>query len=133
MDDPIVADNKSVPVELKAGDEYYFCTCGKSSNQPFCDGSHKGGAFAPKAFVAKEDGEAYLCKCKQTGNAPFCDGSHAQIPDAHVGKAFSLPQKTNAQALPPCFSVIIYLSRPFRRLHGLGIIWTRVVQVDALP
>ncbi len=63
---PTVANNKPIPVDLDAGEEYYFCTCGKSANQPFCDGSHKGTNFAPKPFVAEETGEAYLCQCKQS-------------------------------------------------------------------
>jgi glutamate synthase domain-containing protein 2/CDGSH-type Zn-finger protein len=90
MNKPTVADNKPIPVDLKSGEEYYFCTCGKSSNQPFCDGSHKGTNFTPKAFTADEDGEAYLCRCKQTANAPFCDGKHAQVPDNKVGEEFAL-------------------------------------------
>jgi len=61
MSNPIVADNKPAKVSLKKGEEYYFCTCGKSANQPFCDGSHKGTSFAPKAVVAEEEGDAY-CK-----------------------------------------------------------------------
>jgi CDGSH-type Zn-finger protein len=86
MSKPTVADNKPIPVELTAGEKYFFCTCGKSSNQPFCDGSHKGTEFAPKAFVAEKDGKAFLCQCKQTANAPFCDGSHSSIPDEQVGE-----------------------------------------------
>lgn len=83
---PIVADIKPVAVELVAGETYYFCACGKSSNQPFCDGSHKGTSISPQAFVAEKDGGAWLCQCKQTGNAPFCDGSHKNIPPGQVGK-----------------------------------------------
>jgi CDGSH-type Zn-finger protein len=86
MDKPIVAQNSPIAVELEAGKKYYFCTCGMSSNQPFCDGSHKGTAFSPKPFTAEKDGKAHLCQCKQTGNAPFCDGSHSKIPDDQVGK-----------------------------------------------
>ena len=56
MSKPTVSDLKPIPVELKAGEEYYYCTCGRSANQPFCDGSHKGTDFTPKAFVAEEDG-----------------------------------------------------------------------------
>ncbi len=85
-----IADNKPIPVELKEGEEYYFCTCGRSANQPFCDGSHKGTPFTPKAFTAEESGEAYLCQCKQTANAPFCDGTHTKVPDDQVGKEFAL-------------------------------------------
>lgn len=83
---PTVADNKPISVDLKAGKKYFFCTCGKSSNQPFCDGSHKGTPFSPEPFTAEKDGEAYLCQCKQTGDSPFCDGSHAQVPDEKVGE-----------------------------------------------
>lgn len=90
MNKPIVADNKPIPVELVAGKDYYFCTCGKSSNQPFCDGSHKGTDFAPKAFTAEKGGKAFLCQCKQTRNSPFCDGAHAKIPADQVGLAFVL-------------------------------------------
>ncbi len=83
---PIVADNKPKEVALKKGEEYYFCRCGRSSNQPFCDGSHKGTGFNPKAFTADEDGPAYLCMCKHTGNAPFCDGTHKQFSKEQVGE-----------------------------------------------
>lgn len=97
---PIVADNKPIAVELKAGEEYYFCTCGKSAKQPFCDGSHKGTQFTPKPFTAQEDGEAYLCKCKQTANAPFCDGTHARITADQVGKELALKTDGDGDAMP---------------------------------
>lgn len=97
---PVVAEARPQGVELKKGEEYYYCTCGRSANQPFCDGSHKGTSFTPKAFVAEEDGEAYLCQCKQTGNAPFCDGSHKKVPDTEVGKSFELPKQQDAGAMP---------------------------------
>jgi len=86
MNKTIIADNKPVSVTLQKDKEYYFCTCGQSKNQPFCDGSHGGTSFSPKAFTAKKDGEAWLCACKQTGNAPFCDGTHQQFSDEQVGK-----------------------------------------------
>ena len=86
MQKPIIADNKPKAVELKKGDDYYFCTCGRSSNQPFCDGSHKGTAYTPKAFQADDDGTAYLCACKHTNNAPFCDGTHKKFTSEQVGK-----------------------------------------------
>ncbi len=100
MTTPTIADNKPKPVELKAGEEYYFCTCGKSANQPFCDGSHAGTAFSPKPFTAEEGGEAYLCQCKHTANAPFCDGSHAKIPDDQVGKEFAVEISGAPDAMP---------------------------------
>ena len=98
MSKPVVANNKPTPVELNQGEEYYFCTCGRSANQPFCDGSHKGTDFTPSAFTAEEDGKAFLCACKQTGNAPFCDGSHAKIPKDQVGQEFALEQGNKDQA-----------------------------------
>lgn len=79
MADPIIADNKPVAVELEQGEQYYFCTCGSSANQPFCDGSHQGTSFQPKAFTAEKDGVAYLCACKHSDNIPYCDGSHSKL------------------------------------------------------
>ena len=86
MTNPVVADNKPVKVTLSKGQEYHFCTCGKSKSQPFCDGSHVGSSFNPRVIVAEEDGDAYLCACKHTGNTPFCDGSHNQFGDEDIGK-----------------------------------------------
>ncbi len=85
MSKPVIADNKPIKVSLSKGDEYYFCTCGRSKSQPFCDGSHAGTSFTPSAFVSEEDGEAYLCACKHTGNAPYCDGTHKQFKADEVG------------------------------------------------
>lgn len=86
MTNPVIADNKPKIVELEKGQEYFFCACGLSKNQPFCDGSHKITDFRPKKFVAEEDGDAYLCMCKHTANAPFCDGTHKQFASGSVGK-----------------------------------------------
>lgn len=86
MSKPVIADNKPKRVSLAKGQDYYFCTCGKSNNQPFCDGSHAGTNFTPKRFVAEEDGDAYLCQCKHTANMPFCDGSHKQFDNAQIGQ-----------------------------------------------
>ncbi len=86
MSKPIVADNKPAKVELVKDKEYYFCTCGRSQNQPYCDGSHAGTGFKPKSFVAQESGDGYLCKCKHSANLPFCDGSHKQFTAQQVGQ-----------------------------------------------
>ena len=86
MSNPVIADNKPVKVTLSKGQEYHFCTCGRSKSQPFCDGSHVGTSFTPKVIVSDEEQEAYLCACKHTRNAPFCDGSHQQFSDDQVGK-----------------------------------------------
>jgi len=86
MSNPVIANNKPIAVDLEKDKEYYFCVCGRSDNQPFCDGSHKGSSFKPKRFVAEEPGQAYLCRCKHTANAPYCDGTHKQFDDNQVGK-----------------------------------------------
>lgn len=83
---PVVANNKPAKVKLTQGDEYYFCVCGRSANQPFCDGSHAGTGFSPKAFHAEKTGDAYLCQCKHSAHQPYCDGTHKQFGDDAVGK-----------------------------------------------
>lgn len=99
MSKPTVADIKPIPTELEEGKEYYYCTCGKSANQPFCDGSHVGTDFKPKAFTATETGTAYLCQCKQTGNPPFCDGTHAKLPKDAAGQEMKIEAEA-ADAMP---------------------------------
>jgi glutamate synthase domain-containing protein 2 len=86
MTNPIIAAITPKKVSLNQDEEYYFCTCGRSNNQPFCDGSHAGTNFKPKAFTAQESGDAYLCQCKHTANSPFCDGSHKQFDKDQIGK-----------------------------------------------
>jgi len=75
MSTPRIADNKPAAVELAAG-TYYWCACGHSKGQPFCDGSHKGTEFLPKEIVVDKPTTLHLCNCKQTHNPPCCDGSH---------------------------------------------------------
>ena len=79
MDKPVIAQKSPVPVDLKKGEAYYWCTCGKSSTQPFCNGSHQGSPFTPMAFTVEKDETAYLCACKQTKNPPYCDGTHKNL------------------------------------------------------
>ncbi|MGF1775023.1 glutamate synthase-related protein [Vibrio wakamikoensis] len=85
MSKPIIAGNTPIKVEVKTGQDYYFCTCGRSKNQPFCDGSHAGTDFKPKSFSVDKDGDAFLCRCKHTANPPYCDGSHKQFSNEQVG------------------------------------------------
>jgi CDGSH-type Zn-finger protein len=77
---PVVAQKGSYKVEVEAGKAYWWCSCGKSSKQPFCDGSHKGTGFAPMKFEAETSGVVSFCGCKATGKAPRCDGSHNKLP-----------------------------------------------------
>ncbi len=78
MEKPKIYDRKPARVALKAGD-HWWCACGRSNNQPFCDGSHKGTGITPVAFTVEEDKEAWLCNCKQSSNKPFCDGTHRTL------------------------------------------------------
>jgi glutamate synthase domain-containing protein 2/CDGSH-type Zn-finger protein len=85
MTNPVIADNRPVRVNLNRGEEYHFCTCGRSRSQPFCDGSHTGTPFMPRVIVAEQDGDAFLCACKHTRNPPFCDGTHQRFGNEQVG------------------------------------------------
>ena len=70
--------NGPIAVEVEKDKSYYWCSCGKSKNQPFCDGSHKDTKFTPVVYKAEETKAVYFCACKQTNNQPFCDGSHSK-------------------------------------------------------
>ena len=76
MSEPVIAQKSPIPFTVEAGKTYFWCACGKSSSQPFCDGSHKGSDFAPIAFTAEKDEQVYFCGCKHSGHRPLCDGSH---------------------------------------------------------
>jgi CDGSH iron-sulfur domain-containing protein 3 len=76
---PIIAQKAPYPQAVEAGKTYYWCACGRSANQPFCDGSHKAVGMAPLSFVADKSATAYLCGCKQSKNAPYCDGTHKNL------------------------------------------------------
>ncbi len=97
MSKPVVADNRPKKVALEKGKAYYVCACGRSQDQPWCDGSHVGTDLTPWQLAAEED-EAYLCMCKHTGNPPFCDGSHKQLADDLVGKEGPGPQADRDKA-----------------------------------
>ena len=75
----LIAQKAPYPTEVEAGKTYYWCACGRSSKQPFCDGSHKGTEFAPVAFTAEKTETVYPCGCKRTSNRPFCDGTHNSL------------------------------------------------------
>ena len=76
---PVAAGKAPIKITVEAGKDYWWCSCGKSKAQPFCDGSHKGSAFAPLKFDAEASGIVSFCGCKVTGNAPRCDGSHKAL------------------------------------------------------
>ena len=78
MPEPLVAQKSPYAVELAPGD-YWWCACGQSRRQPFCDGSHKGGPISPVKFAVSEAKKVWLCGCKRTGGQPFCDGTHSNL------------------------------------------------------
>jgi CDGSH-type Zn-finger protein len=79
MNEPKVAQKGPYPVVVEAGKTYFWCACGGSASQPFCDGSHKGTGLSPVRYTAEESGQAFFCGCKHTGGQPMCDGSHARL------------------------------------------------------
>ncbi|MCI4668439.1 MAG: CDGSH iron-sulfur domain-containing protein [Bacteroidia bacterium] len=75
---PNIPQKMPYVMELEAG-TYYWCSCGKSAKQPFCDGSHKGSEFVPTKTTLEEAKKVAFCGCKHTNGEPFCDGSHAKL------------------------------------------------------
>jgi CDGSH-type Zn-finger protein len=79
MSDPTIAQKSPYGVEVEAGKSYFWCACGKSASQPFCDGSHKGSDFTPVKFEATESKKVFFCGCKHSANGVLCDGSHKAL------------------------------------------------------
>ncbi|MFH0351121.1 MAG: CDGSH iron-sulfur domain-containing protein [Chromatiales bacterium] len=78
MTTPVCAQKAPYALDLNAG-TYWWCACGRSKNQPFCDGSHKGSEFSPREFTLSENQKVWLCGCKQTGSPPYCNGTHKKL------------------------------------------------------
>ena len=76
---PIIAQKAPFPVVVEAGKTYFWCSCGRSAKQPFCDGSHKGTGLNPVKHTADKDGTLFFCGCKASANAPLCDGAHKAL------------------------------------------------------
>jgi CDGSH-type Zn-finger protein len=79
MSDPHIAQKGPYATTIEAGKTYWWCACGQSKNQPFCDGSHKGGEFSPTKYQAEKDGTVYFCGCKHSGKGVLCDGTHSRL------------------------------------------------------
>ena len=78
MSDPIICQRKPFVQNVQPG-TYWWCACGRSSHQPFCDGSHKGTGLAPERVVLETAATVALCNCKHSANKPYCDGSHSKV------------------------------------------------------
>ena len=79
MSDPVITKKAPYPIEVEAGKSYFWCSCGRSASQPFCDGSHKGTDFSPVKFTADESKIIFFCGCKHTASPPLCDGTHSKL------------------------------------------------------
>jgi CDGSH iron-sulfur domain-containing protein 3 len=79
MGEPTIASKTPFGVDVEAGKTYWWCRCGLSQKQPFCDGTHKGGEFSPLKFAATESKKVWFCGCKRSANQPLCDGSHKAL------------------------------------------------------
>lgn len=77
---PTVYAKSPVKVSVENGKDYWWCTCGLSEDQPFCNGSHKGTGFSPKKYTADKDGDVWFCQCKHSASGALCDGSHKTLP-----------------------------------------------------
>ncbi|HEX2655276.1 MAG TPA: CDGSH iron-sulfur domain-containing protein [Xanthobacteraceae bacterium] len=78
-DIPNIGGRQPVPVDVVAGQSYWWCTCGSSKSQPFCDGSHQGTTFAPVEWVAEQTRRVFFCACKRSAKGALCDGSHSKL------------------------------------------------------
>jgi len=113
---PEIAARKPVAVEMTEGEEQYWCACGRSQAQPFCDGSHAETDFAPLPFTAQETGKVYLCLCKHTANPPYCDGAHKRLP-----KEVAATEEVRAATPPPAGGVRPTPEEPtVARIHALA-------------
>lgn len=79
MSKPEIAGKDPLAITVEEGKTYFWCACGQSANQPFCDGAHKGTEFTPLPYKAEKSRKVFFCACKQTGNAPMCDGTHSKL------------------------------------------------------
>ena len=79
---PEIGGRRPLPINVVAGESYWWCACGRSKTQPFCDGSHKVTSFTPVEFKPEVAGNVAFCTCKRSGKKPLCDGSHKRLPPA---------------------------------------------------
>lgn len=79
MSQPEIANTMPYPTEVEKDKTYYWCACGKSNKQPFCDGSHKDTEITPIAYTAPKNKIVFFCGCKQSAKAPICDGTHSDL------------------------------------------------------
>ena len=111
MSTPLVAQPKPFLISVEGGRTYFWCACGRSATQPFCDGSHLGTGITPHKFVAPRTEEVLLCGCKRSGDAPFCDGAHTNLPG---GSPLDDPESPANRGIP----LVTQPDGPRRWLNG---------------
>ncbi|MCW5752645.1 MAG: CDGSH iron-sulfur domain-containing protein [Alphaproteobacteria bacterium] len=79
MSEPVVARKSPFKVDVEQGKAYFWCACGRSASQPFCDGSHKGTGLAPVRYMAEASKTVFFCGCKASAKKPLCDGTHNRV------------------------------------------------------
>lgn len=79
MTEPVIAGKQPIAIDVEAGKKYFWCACGRSAKQPFCDGAHKGTGITPLAYEADKSRKVFFCACKKTSKAPMCDGTHSKL------------------------------------------------------
>lgn len=79
MNTPHIAQRNPIDIDVTEGKTYYWCACGLSKNQPFCDGSHKTTSFAPVEYRADKTAKVWFCACKHSNKKPICDGTHSKV------------------------------------------------------
>lgn len=79
MTKPVPARKGPYKAQVEEGKKYFWCACGRSASQPFCDGSHEGSGITPLAYRAEKNGDVWFCGCKSSGDKPLCDGTHSTL------------------------------------------------------
>ncbi|MEX0274926.1 MAG: glutamate synthase-related protein [Flavobacteriaceae bacterium] len=111
MNKPKIVERKPIKVNLEKGAERYWCACGLSHDQPYCDGSHRTTDITPLGFTPEEDGDAYLCMCKHTKNPPYCDGTHTTLPEDNGTSKADAPTNVGSTREEPTLAYIKALAK----------------------
>lgn len=119
MSEPKIAGTKPIVLELEPGN-YFFCTCGLSENQPFCNGSHKGTDFKPMKFTLNAKQRVACCQCKYTSNPPYCDGTHKRLLTEQTSLITASPQSQPITSQTKTNRLTSLFSRIFKKTPSVS-------------